>query len=823
MEADANADRTVEADTQYGFVSFFGEAVREMKAKNASACITNEVRREIGMAFKNLPPEMKSKYRVQSRRAEVTGHAERFQFFTRCAPERLAAAVSNLTDEQRVAVCEMGLGNILQLSCGRLKRKLCGWLVERIDMTRCVLVLNGNEVELSPSSFGYIMGLKDGGMPLQLEGDNAEVATYLEMFSATSRGIHIKNLAEILHNSKAADDRFKVTFMLLTLCTVLCPPGGVHISSGFLFSLKDVNCIQKRNWATFCFDRLIQGITRYKEENLAYVGGCILYLEMLFFNSVVYGKLRRDRSMCPLALWDADEIKRLMKWLENKGGYDSKQVMVRAVALRGEKSCCDRSNGPQEENYAHGENRDAAPVLPMIKVNWVDDVKKLVSISKRLAGTFEILNAHGSCSNDSGNNESGKDCIEVVECERGRLVCMGKEQSEDEASGCQVINHEAGEKNVSEVSQHTVVVDAVDSGIETPASRPCVENLFTYTTIQGPGGDTKRKSEPTNKPTDLLFLNPKDCCITHRVLPIIKIRPHNARFQVGPYVMPRPLGDNEEKLINYCMDEKLNKGEMLFQTKLNGISRNEIMSLCPKSSINVKIVSAVSEMLSAYERTNSGDRCFTCFLPAYNAQNVEGEDMDVDSLFGLSETGDFYLKNFGSCDKIFVPVNHGFAHWYLLVVFLSEIRVEIWDPLCSAMTSKLFSVECERLLRSLELVLQNAGPTPFTGRLNVGDFPIELCTREPSIPAAYDSALYVMLMMERHKIWSCLTESEIKFHSDCERARLVIELLTCNLNCFKDSILSSARQYQKFTDVVVVQSIRQAVEKKRSGELRRSR
>lgn len=32
--------------------------------------------------------------------------------------------------------------------------------------------------------------------------------------------------------------------------------------------------------------------------------------------------------MCPLALWDAHEIKRLMKWLENKGGYDSKQVLL---------------------------------------------------------------------------------------------------------------------------------------------------------------------------------------------------------------------------------------------------------------------------------------------------------------------------------------------------------------------------------------------------------------------------------------------------------------------------------------------------------------
>lgn len=42
----------------------------------------------------------------------------------------------------------------------------------------------------------------------------------------------------------------------------------------------------------------------------------------------------------------------------------------------------------------------------------------------------------------AGNNESGKDSIEGVEGERGRL-CMGKEQSEDEASGCLVIDHEA--------------------------------------------------------------------------------------------------------------------------------------------------------------------------------------------------------------------------------------------------------------------------------------------------------------------------------------------------------------------------------------------
>ena len=124
------------------------------------------------------------------------------------------------------------------------------------------------------------MGVSDGGMRLQLEGDRSDVASYLDKYNATSSGINVKTLADILQNSREANDEFKVTFMLFTLCTILCPPIGVHISSSFLYSLKDTKFISKRNWASFCYDKLIQGITRYKEDHLAYVGGCVLYLEV---------------------------------------------------------------------------------------------------------------------------------------------------------------------------------------------------------------------------------------------------------------------------------------------------------------------------------------------------------------------------------------------------------------------------------------------------------------------------------------------------------------------------------------------------------------
>lgn len=74
--------------------------------------------------------------------------------------------VSELTDEQKEAVCEMGLGRPIQLSCGRLKRKLFSWLVERIDTASYIIELNGSSLELSCNSFSYIMGVSDGGMPI---------------------------------------------------------------------------------------------------------------------------------------------------------------------------------------------------------------------------------------------------------------------------------------------------------------------------------------------------------------------------------------------------------------------------------------------------------------------------------------------------------------------------------------------------------------------------------------------------------------------------------------------------------------------------------
>ncbi|KAL9419392.1 hypothetical protein AB3S75_037204 [Citrus x aurantiifolia] len=64
LNEDMEGNRTIECNTHYGFISYFGATVRKMKATDANTSITREVRREIATSFKNLPPKTKWKYKV---------------------------------------------------------------------------------------------------------------------------------------------------------------------------------------------------------------------------------------------------------------------------------------------------------------------------------------------------------------------------------------------------------------------------------------------------------------------------------------------------------------------------------------------------------------------------------------------------------------------------------------------------------------------------------------------------------------------------------------------------------------------------------------
>ncbi|GAY62464.1 hypothetical protein CUMW_218000 [Citrus unshiu] len=428
----------------------------------------------------------------------------------------------------------MGLGSLLNLNS------------ERIDIARCVLVLNGIDVELSANSFRQIMGLKDRGMPIVLEGENTKVESDLKLLRASSRGINIKDLEEILSNLTAADDRFKVIFMLFALCTVLCPPGGVHISSGFLFSLKDAKSIQKRNWATFCFHRFIQGITRYKEENLAYIGGCLLYLEMLYLNSILYAKVRRDRSMCPLAVWITDEIKQLMKWIEHKSGYGSTEIRVSTAVVKCDNRCEDGSSKAAEEENCDVKSGDTETVSGMKKANMISYLEIPALMSKSHGGSSDMsMKKQRVYRSPQCNKEMEKDSSERIDREKICNYCLSYEPSCSGTSGCVDTHNEINGKEDSKSKEDMDCVHLLHSDIETWMPAVCVEKLHRNEQNKGCVGRLQSGMR-SKRLADVHMCNGKCGGRVHGELEVFKNYPERSHYRVGPYLMPRPFDIDAE-------------------------------------------------------------------------------------------------------------------------------------------------------------------------------------------------------------------------------------------------------------------------------------
>ena len=122
------------------------------------------------------------------------------------------------------------------------------------------------------------MGLKDVDLDIVLKDERLDIQGLCEIFHLTNMGIHIKRVEEILLNQKVWDEHFKVAFTLFTIATLLCPTSGSYISVSYLFSLVDVKNIRNRKWASFSFYKLVQSITKYKEEHLTYINGCLLFM-----------------------------------------------------------------------------------------------------------------------------------------------------------------------------------------------------------------------------------------------------------------------------------------------------------------------------------------------------------------------------------------------------------------------------------------------------------------------------------------------------------------------------------------------------------------
>ncbi|KAL6512920.1 hypothetical protein OROHE_019710 [Orobanche hederae] len=326
------------------WVHFSREFIKEYTASHPESSGLKVATKAASDAWKLMSPEEKAKYTNRAREvwdkylsntpARIPKPRRQTKLVTRCSPGRLLNVLQRLTSDQKAAVKSMGFGSILNLRCRTLRRSLCLWLLENFNTVRRSLEICGERVPLTPRDVELVMGLASSGKDVVNSGPDELIAELRKKYNATNRGISVRLLEERLAVPESGED-FQRSFLLYVLGTLICPTARLDVSPSFLHFLTNMDVVHQYNWGKFLLDRLVREVARYRQGKQRAVGGCLLFLELFYYESVAVGE---PSELYPaifpcLASWGEEEISEREKQERELGGYGCGEVVCKERGL----------------------------------------------------------------------------------------------------------------------------------------------------------------------------------------------------------------------------------------------------------------------------------------------------------------------------------------------------------------------------------------------------------------------------------------------------------------------------------------------------------
>ncbi|KAI5338684.1 hypothetical protein L3X38_017956 [Prunus dulcis] len=289
--------------------------------KVANAKLDHKVQEEISNKWRKLNTAEKATYgsALEGSSGEVHDSVNEMSWITRCSPDRFHRTVEKLSEEKRLAIKAIGFGNVASLSCTRLHRQLCHCLIQKFNPDTSSIELHGNVIRISVDEFGRVMGLKNTGEDVQLDRPS---------FGGNGKRVLVTGLAEQLEKCKNANEDFQVRFVMFALGTILCPTSSLSVTGKYLTFLTIPGKIETKNWADHGFNFLCEGVRSFKAKKVAYVSRSLLFLQLLYFDSIVHGGVFVDKSVDPIVSWDNNSVWKMIRWVIKQGGFDTPTVRV---------------------------------------------------------------------------------------------------------------------------------------------------------------------------------------------------------------------------------------------------------------------------------------------------------------------------------------------------------------------------------------------------------------------------------------------------------------------------------------------------------------
>ncbi|KAL6189256.1 hypothetical protein ACLB2K_040645 [Fragaria x ananassa] len=143
---------------------------------------------------------------------------------------------------------------------GKWRRLLAG------KLGRCSIKIHGISFPVKVGDFGWVMGVRNCGTRVELKGcfDVDDMKELQRKLFGDNGDISVDRMKQMIVAREEADDIFKIYFVLYFLTVLLCPNTPDTVDLKFHTALNDASSISSKNWASLCFEHLVDGYVAYK-------------------------------------------------------------------------------------------------------------------------------------------------------------------------------------------------------------------------------------------------------------------------------------------------------------------------------------------------------------------------------------------------------------------------------------------------------------------------------------------------------------------------------------------------------------------------------
>ncbi|XP_074315864.1 uncharacterized protein LOC141652131 [Silene latifolia] len=114
--------------------------------------------------------------------------------------------------------------------------------------------------------------------------------------------------SEILKLKDGRDD-FKRYFVLFVMGTVLAPKAYKNVDLHLVPSVKDVGEIGTFDWCAYVLEELGDAVSKWRSKDLKNVGGCMLFLQIVYFHRLTWQSLKASSEIPLIQHWDTKHLR----------------------------------------------------------------------------------------------------------------------------------------------------------------------------------------------------------------------------------------------------------------------------------------------------------------------------------------------------------------------------------------------------------------------------------------------------------------------------------------------------------------------------------